>query len=130
TPRSCARRAVNATAIRRAATAALGPAARAAGEGSVNTGTEGSAVEDRRTPCPCDGMSAITSATAAIAPPRPVAHASRRRRRGELGRRRRTVDRRIAPWDRRGVDDRCRGLAVGEEAIEEIAELVDRTQVH
>jgi hypothetical protein len=40
------------------------------------------------------------------------------------------VERRVAPGDRRGVDQRRRCLAVSEEAVEQAAELVDRAQMN
>src|SRR6266498_1842691 len=39
------------------------------------------------------------------------------------------VERWVAPGDWRGVDQRCGRLAVGEEAVEQAAELVDRAQM-
>ena len=36
----------------------------------------------------------------------------------------------VSAGDRRGVDQRCGGLAVDQEAVEEVAQLVDRAQVH
>jgi hypothetical protein len=40
------------------------------------------------------------------------------------------VERRVAAWDRRRIDQGGRRLPVGEEAVEDRAELVNRAQVH